>query len=144
MNEYLLGQLVGASIPGAVVAFVATRKATKGVVPYLAALGGAVTGVMGMIGFNLLTHGFDTTDADVRKWEANLVKGCEGACTANGATGDQCRSLCACVLANARKRYPSTAQFADWIHEGVRHPERLKQEGAELSASCLPPAGTTP
>lgn len=140
MNEYFLGEMVGAAIPPALVAFWLARKQTKGVAPYLVAAGAALAGVGGMLGFNLLTHRLGTSDADVRNMAENFSKGCVRSCVTAGASDAQCRALCACVLTNLRARYPSNERFARWLRESDSQSESIKKEAVELGTSCLPAA----
>jgi len=144
VNEYqlgeLVGQMVGGAIPPAVIAFLVTRKQTKGAVPYIAALVGALAGVGAVFGFNLVAHRLGSSDAVVHKMEENFSTSCVRSCTAAKATDAQCRALCGCVLNGLHTRYPTNEQFVRWMRESDSQSESVKKEAVELSTNCLPAA----
>jgi len=144
VNEYqlgeLVGQMVGGAIPPAVIAYLVTRKQTKGAVPYLAALLGALAGVGAVFGFNLVAHRLGASDAVVHKMEENFSTSCVRSCTAAKATDAQCRALCGCVLNGLHTRYPTNEQFVHWMRESDSQSESVKKEAVDLSTNCLPAA----
>jgi hypothetical protein len=136
LNEYLLGQLLGAATPPALIAFFVLRKRTPGVVPYLVAVGAGLAGMGGILAFNALTHRLGTSDADIQKLEASYNKGCVPGCTRTGAAEPLCRSICACVLTRLHARYPSNESFARWFRSADTSADSVKKEVIELSTSC--------
>jgi len=136
VNSYLLGEIIGAALPAATIAFLITRQRFTGAVPFLVALAAGAAGAGGMLAFNATILRLDVSDADIVKLESGFNEGCVPSCTATGTADAPCRNICSCVLTRLHARYPSNEQFASWFRNGDAKQQSVKKEAAELSTSC--------
>ncbi len=139
MSSYFLGQLVGGFFGAAVVAFIIARLLTKGVVPFVVALGAGVVGMAAVLGMNTLAgkNGVGLT-VQVTSLEKGFSSSCVSGCAKSGGTEEKCKAPCACLLLAIHKKYPTDEQFVHWFTVNATHVENVKQEMTEMSAGCTP------
>jgi hypothetical protein len=144
LNPHLLGEVIGSSLPLALIVFFASRKqfgahGSRAFMPYLLAAAAGFMGFGAMIAFNtasrIVQRGVSATD--IHELEDGFTGGCLRSCIAAGSSNDVCTPMCACVLTKLHTRYPTNEQFSSWFKHGSADLVRTKQEMNELGAACV-------